>query len=56
MRTSALEHGWHMGRRSSVMGSFVCLDLHHTLMSLFWHPTPAHIAFAQGGCEGKQSQ
>ena len=49
MRTSALKHGVHIARRSSVMGSFWCLDFNHTLMSLFWHPTPAHIAFAHGG-------
>ena len=49
MRTSALEHGTHIARRSSVTGSFVCLEVRQDLMSLFWHPTPAHIAFAQGG-------
>ena len=49
MRTSAPEHGPHSGRHSSVMGSFWCLDLHQDLMSLFWHPTPTHFAFAHGG-------
>jgi hypothetical protein len=49
MRTSALEHGTHIARRSSVTGSFWCLDLRHPLMSLCWHPTPTHFAFAQGG-------
>jgi hypothetical protein len=49
MRTSAPEHGPHIGRPLSVTGSFVCLEVRQDLMSLFWHPTPAHIAFAQGG-------
>jgi len=49
MRTSALAHGPHIGRHSSVTGSFWSLDLRHSLMSLCWHPTPTHFAFAQGG-------
>jgi len=49
MRTSAPEHGWHIRRPLSVTGSFWSLDLRHSLMSLFSHPTPTHFAFAQGG-------
>ena len=49
MRTSALKHGVHIARRSSVMGSFWCLDLHQFFTSLCWHPTPTHFAFAYGG-------
>ena len=49
MRTSAPEHGPHIGRPLSVTGSFVCLDFNHLLMSLCWHPTPTHFASAHGG-------
>ena len=49
MRTSALAHGWHIGRPLSVSGSFVCLEVRHLFTSLFWHPTPTHFAFAHGG-------